>query len=73
MTENQFLLNDRCQKIRQIYEEYDLENTAYLSFSGGKDSTLLSALLDFACPGNKIPRVFCNTGLEYKKLVEFVR
>lgn len=73
MTENQFLLNDRCQKIRQIYKEYDLENTAYLSFSGGKDSTLLSALLDFACPGNKIPRVFCNTGLEYKKLVEFVR
>ena len=46
MTENQFLLNDRCQKIRQIYEEYDLENTAYLSFSGGKDSTLLSDYID---------------------------
>lgn len=55
-------------KIRQIYEEYDLENTAYLSFSGGKDSTLLSALLDFACPGNKIPRVFATQGWNIKNL-----
>lgn len=73
MTENQFLLNDRVQKIRQIYKDYDLENTSYISFSGGKDSTALSALIDFACPNNKIPRVFCNTGLEYKELVNFVR
>lgn len=41
MTENEFLLQDRITKIKSINEQYDLENNAYLSFSGGKDSTIL--------------------------------
>lgn len=71
MTENEFLLQDRLAKIKSVIEKYGEENF-YLSFSGGKDSTVLSALLDIACPGNKIPRVYANTGIEYCLILEFV-
>ena len=69
--DNEFLLQDRLQKIRQIINKYGEENF-YISFSGGKDSTVLSALVDMALPGNKIPRVYANTGIEYKLILEFV-
>jgi len=72
MTENEFLLADRIQKIKSINELYDLENNAYISFSGGKDSTVLHYLFDEALPNNKIPRVYLNTGIEYKSIVQFV-
>lgn len=39
MTDNEFLLQDRVQKIQQIINKYG-EDTFYLSFSGGKDSTV---------------------------------
>lgn len=68
-----FLLIDRIQKIQSINNLYDLENKSYISFSGGKDSTVLSKLIDIALPNNKIPRVFCNTGIEYKEVVNFVK
>lgn len=68
---NEFLLQDRIQKIQQIIRKYGEENF-YLSFSGGKDSTVLSALLDMAIPDNKIPRVYANTGIEYRLILEFV-
>lgn len=71
MTENEFILQDRLTKIKSTIEKYGEENF-YLSFSGGKDSTVLSALLDMACPGNKIPRVYANTGIEYRLILEFV-
>ena len=69
--DNEFLLQDRLQKIRQIIRKYGEENF-YLSFSGGKDSTVLSHLLDMALPNNKIPRVYANTGIEYRLILEFV-
>lgn len=72
MTDFQFMLQDRITKIRSINELYDLENNAYISFSGGKDSLVVSLLLDKALPGNRIPRVFINTGIEYKEIKEFV-
>lgn len=71
MTKNEFLLQDRIQKIQQIINKYGEENF-YLSFSGGKDSTVLSALLDIAIPGNKIPRVYANTGIELNMIRDFV-
>lgn len=73
MTEHEFTLADRIAKIKAINEQYDLENNAYVSFSGGKDSTVLHYLIDEALPGNKIPRVFFNTGIEYKAILKFVR
>ena len=66
------LLFDRIEKIRQTNESLDLEHNAYLSFSGGKDSTVLHHLLDIALPGNKIPRVYINTGIEYNDVRLFV-
>ena len=64
MTEEEFMLFDRIEKIKQIINKYGEENF-YISFSGGKDSTVLHYLVDLALPGNKIPRVFINTGIEY--------
>lgn len=71
MTDNEFLLADRLQKIRQVIGKYGEENF-YISFSGGKDSTVLSALIDMAIPGNKIPRVYANTGIELNMIRDFV-
>lgn len=72
MTENEFWLMDRAQKIRQIIGQYG-EDQFYLSFSGGKDSCVLSALLDEALPGNRIPRVYFNTGIEFTEMVKYVK
>lgn len=71
--DNEFLLSDRIAKIRAINEQYDLLDNAYISFSGGKDSTILHYLIDEALPGNQIPRVFINTGIEYKATLKFVK
>lgn len=71
VTDNEFLLQDRLQKIRQIINKYGEENF-YISFSGGKDSTVLSALVDMALPDNKIPRVYANTGIELNMVRDFV-
>lgn len=62
---------DRLQKIKQIINQYREENF-YLSFSGGKDSTVLSALVDMALPDNKIPRVYADTGIELNMIRDFV-
>lgn len=53
--------------------EYDFLLKSYLSFSGGKDSTVAHYLLDIALPGNRIPRVYFNTGIEYKSVLNYVR
>lgn len=70
--DNKFILMDRLQKIQQIIRKYGEENF-YISYSGGKDSNVLSALIDMALPDNRIPRVYCNTGIEYKAIVDFVK
>lgn len=72
MITNEFILMDRVQKIKQIIIQYGEENF-YLSFSGGKDSTVLSALVDMAIPDNKIPRVYADTGIELNIVRDFVR
>ena len=68
---NEFILQDRLQKIRQIINQYG-EDNFYISFSGGKDSTVLSALVDMAIPDNKIPRVYADTGIELNMIRDFV-
>ena len=71
MTENDFTLQDRLGVIRDAIKKFGEENF-YISFSGGKDSTILSKLVDMAVPGNRIPRVFFDTGIEYNAIREFV-
>lgn len=66
------MLFDRLTKIKATIEKYGEENF-YLSFSGGKDSTVLHELLDLAIPGNTIPRVYANTGIELNLVRQFVQ
>ena len=69
--DNEFILIDRLDSIKKVISKYGIENFV-ISFSGGKDSAVLSKLIDIAIPDNKIPRVFINTGIEYKAIVDFV-
>lgn len=73
MTEYDLLLQDRITKVKSMATEYDLLLRGYISFSGGKDSTVVHHLIDMALPGNQIPRVYFNTGIEYKAVAEYVR
>ena len=49
------------------------KKNAIIGISGGKDSTVVHHLVDMALPNNKIPRVFSNTGIEFKAIVDFVK
>lgn len=71
VSDEQFTLIDRLQKIENTIKKYG-EDKFTISFSGGKDSTVLSALVDLALPGNKIPRVYANTGIELNMVRDFV-
>lgn len=71
MQDNELLLFDRINVIKDVVNKHG-EEKFYLSFSGGKDSTVLHYLLDMALPGNNIPRVYINTGIEYNDVVNFV-
>lgn len=73
MDDYEFTLEDRIAKIQAIDKEYNLQDNSYISFSGGKDSVVLSKLIDIALPNNQIPRVYFNTGIEYIDMVKFVR
>lgn len=54
-------------KIIEWYQHY--EGKVYVSFSGGKDSTVLLDLVRRICPD--VPSVFCDTGLEYPEVRKY--
>lgn len=55
------------QRIRQWYEYWD--GMVYVSFSGGKDSTVLKHIVDSMY--DDVPALFVNTGLEYPEIQKF--
>ena len=57
-------------RIRQWVNEFG-EDGVYVSFSGGKDSTVLLHLVRELYPD--VEGVFCDTGLEYPEIREFVK
>lgn len=57
------------RRIREWYEHWD--GQAYVSFSGGKDSTVLLHLVREMYP--EVSAVFVDTGLEYPEIREFVK
>ena len=57
---------------RRIQEWYDYwDGQVYVSFSGGKDSTVLLDIVRKMYPD--VPAVFVNTGLEYPEIQAFVK
>jgi len=58
------------QRIRGWYEHFD--GDVYVSFSGGKDSTVLVDIVT-KMGYTDIPLVFVDTGLEYPEIREFVK
>lgn len=88
---NQPLTNEAARKLMALdvqdkeiltYEKLDEWYTAwggqcYVSFSGGKDSTVLAYLAarylsSFRKPPWELNLVFVNTGLEYQEIQKFV-
>ena len=57
------------QRIREWYDHFD--GNVYISFSGGKDSTVLAHVVHEYYPD--VPLVFCNTGLEYPEVQAFAK
>lgn len=57
------------RRIRDWYEAWD--GLVYVSFSGGKDSTVLKHIVDSMY--DDVPSVFVNTGLEYPEIQQFAR
>ena len=57
------------QRIREWYEHFD--GAVYISFSGGKDSTVLAHLVREMYHDD--PLVFANTGLEYPEIQSCAR
>lgn len=63
------------KRTRDLYNQTG--GACYLSFSGGKDSTVVLALIklceeDGDIPKNAIPAVFCNTKIEMDATLDFV-
>ena len=56
-------------RIREWYNHFD--GNVFISFSGGKDSTVLAHLVHDLYPD--VPLVFANTGLEYPEIQSFAR
>ena len=60
-----------CERIKAWYEWWD--GQVYVSFSGGKDSTVLLDLVRNVCGYDDVPAVFVDTGLEYPEIRDFVK
>lgn len=56
-------------RIREWYQHFN--GDVCVSFSGGKDSTVLAHLVHDMYP--EVPLVFCNTGLEYPEIQAFAK
>ena len=67
-------VTEACHRIEDVWNETD--GKCYVSFSGGKDSTVLLALIKMCqelYTVGDIPAVFSNTGIELGVTVDFVK
>lgn len=69
-------ITEAMHRIEELY--YETGGKCYVSFSGGKDSTVLLALIKMCediltIPKDSIPAVFSNTGVELGVTVDFVK
>ena len=66
-----YILNEATTFIRSIAESYDTTDM-YVSFSGGKDSTVTSALVMRALSNPQILHVYGDTTLEFPETKKYV-
>lgn len=72
----QLKIAEAQHRIEDLFKETD--GKCYLSFSGGKDSTVVLTLIKmceqlYTIPYNSIPAVFSNTGIELDAIYNFVQ
>lgn len=69
------MLEEKVEEaIRRIQRDYfACDGKIYLSFSGGKDSTVVAELIKMANLPTEIPFVFANTGIELDATLNFVK
>lgn len=60
-----------CRRIQEWYDYW--QGDVYVSFSGGKDSTVLVDLVRNKCGLTDVPIVFVDTGLEFPEIKAFAR
>lgn len=59
------------QRIKEWYDHWNGE--VYVSFSGGKDSTVLKHLVETTVGVYDVPSIFINTGLEFPEIQKFAK
>lgn len=76
MTDLDKHVTEAMHRIEELY--YETDGKCIVSFSGGKDSTVLLTLIKlceeiYTIPENSIKAVFCDTGVEMGVTKEFVK
>lgn len=66
-----YITQEAIEFIQEESSKYDIKNTM-VSFSGGKDSTVVSDLVCKALPDKKIIHIFSDTTLEIESTYEYV-
>lgn len=66
------ILAERLSLIRRTMYDEGIENFC-ISWSGGKDSCVISKMFDLAVPDNQIPRVYADTGLDLTIMRDFIK
>lgn len=68
-------LADKVKRSKMLIMEWlaTYPDNAYVSFSGGKDSTVLLHLVRSLKAGKDVPAIFDDTGLEFPEIREFVK
>ena len=67
----EYITQEAIEFIQDESSKYDIKNTM-VSFSGGKDSTVISDLVCKALPDKKIIHIFSDTNLEIDSTYEYV-
>lgn len=66
------ITDEACEYIRKISDNFDL-SSVFVSFSGGKDSTVTSSLVMKALGTEKIIHIYGDTTLEYPTSTEYIK
>jgi len=67
----EYITNEAIEFVQSESSKYDIRNTM-VSFSGGKDSTVVSDLVCRALPNEKIIHLFGDTTLEVKTTYDYI-